>query len=494
MLNANLPVRVNAVLALSALMEFTEVKEMMESELSTILKSILDLMNQIDLNYLVLALKEITLEFTDKIGPYAIDLVKSLAQNFKKYKQNAYKKAQEHTGSILLMDEDCSESNLASEMCLDAINNILRVQLQNEVYYEVGPTIMEIFDLSILSNSPTCLEKSLSYLNIVINKSVGALSDDTIFYFPVLCYLAIGFPHGGELVKLHGLVPEKNLELLKKLPPSQYPIFNPAYLLSPILNFLQKSSECNQFLENRDLFGVSFTDLLFKCIQTLGDNAFQTKNNIDLFLSIRMIMGFLENFRGQIDSFLPGILNILIEVLKTERAPHLKGTLVGAFSIAILYNPRLFLEFWTSKGHEAKTTFFSWYQTSIAELESDIDRERALYGLTSLLSLGDEQILDGLNPVKLINECVNLSTYLNNLKKEALDKNDTDDDQSDKEMEDVNVKDDAEYDPDEDDEDYEDEDYKPGDSVEDVYDDDYSAENIVSSYFFDKNLPYIEFI
>ena len=127
MLNANLPVRVNAVLALSALMEFTEVKEMMESELSTILKSILDLMNQIDLNYLVLALKEITLEFTDKIGPYAIDLVKSLAQNFKKYKQNAYKKAQEHTGSVLLMDEDCSESNLASEMCLDAINNILRV-------------------------------------------------------------------------------------------------------------------------------------------------------------------------------------------------------------------------------------------------------------------------------------------------------------------------------------------------------------------------------
>jgi hypothetical protein len=65
-------------------------------------------------------------------------------------------------------------------------------------------------------------------------------------------------------------------------------------------------------------------------------------------------MGFLENFRNQIDSFLPGILNILVEVLKTERAPHMKGTLVGAFSIAILYNPALFLEFWESKGGDSK--------------------------------------------------------------------------------------------------------------------------------------------
>jgi hypothetical protein len=106
---------------------------------------------------------------------------------------------------------------------------------------------------------------------------------------------------------------------------------------------------------------MNFTDILFKSIQVLGDNAFKSNNNVDLFLSIRLMMGFMENFRDQIDSFIPNVLEILIEVMRTERAPHLKGILVGAFSIAILYNPKMFIQFWKSKGHEAKVQFFSWY-------------------------------------------------------------------------------------------------------------------------------------
>lgn len=60
-------------------MEYPEVKSMMASELSTVLKTILELMNEIDLNYLVNALKGIVSEFSTEIGPYAVDLVKSLA-------------------------------------------------------------------------------------------------------------------------------------------------------------------------------------------------------------------------------------------------------------------------------------------------------------------------------------------------------------------------------------------------------------------------------
>lgn len=492
--NKNLPVKINAVLALNSLMEYPEVKSMMASELSTVLKTILELMNEIDLNYLVNALKGIVSEFSTEIGPYAVDLVKSLAQSFVKYKQNAYKNAKEHTGSVLLMDEDSSESNLAAEMCLDAINNILRADLKDEVYFSVGKTIMELFDMSLLSDSATCLEKSLSFVNIIVHKTNSALEDELMFYFPILCYLATGFPHANEINSLVGKIPDKNVELLRKLPPKQYPIFNQAYLLSPILNFLQTCSQTNQFLEASDLFGTSFTDLLFQTIQCLGDNAFQSNNNIDLFLSIRLIMGFLENFRGQIDNLLPGILAILTEVLRTERAPHLKSTLVGAFSIAILYDPKLFIQYWDQKGHEAKVQFFSWYQTEVANLESDIDRERALYGLAALLSLGNEQALNGINGNKLVCESINLSTYLNNLKKEALQAEqqaqEEEEDEFGNDMEDPTVKEDglyADYDPAEDAALFaEADDFNPDDFADDVYDDDYSVEHEVSLvlYFF----------
>jgi hypothetical protein len=205
-------------------------------------------------------------------------------------------------------------------------------------------------------------------------------------------------------------------------------------------------------------------------------------------------MGFMENFRGQIDSFISSILEILIEVMRTERAPHLKGILVGAFSIAILYNPKTFVEFWERKGHEAKVQFFSWYQTAIPELESDIDKERALYGISALLSLADESLLDGLNPSKLLNDCVCLSSHINNIKKDELQKieNKLEDENGD--MEDHNAKD--SYKPEhgepdfdamgDDDDDDDDEDYVDEDDDEDIDDEDFSGDNIVSFFSFDK--------
>jgi hypothetical protein len=166
-------------------------------------------MNEIDLNHLVMALKEITVEFGEKISPYAVDLVKSLSESFVKYKQNAYKNSKENQANLLLMDEDCSESNQAAEMCLDAINNILRIDLPEEVYTSVGPTIISLFDMALLSNSPNCLEKSLSFLNIVIHKYKGSLPSDLVFYFPLLCYLISGFPHSGQINGLGELVTER---------------------------------------------------------------------------------------------------------------------------------------------------------------------------------------------------------------------------------------------------------------------------------------------
>lgn len=487
MQNKNLPVRVNAVMALNTLIEAPEIKEAMVGDLHIILTSILKLMNEIDLDHLVKALKEITVEFGDKISPYAVDLVKSLAESFVKYKQNAYKNSKDNQANLLLMDEDSSESNLAAEMCLDAINNILRIDLPEEVYAGVGPTIIGLFDMALLSNSPNCLEKSLSFVNIVIYKYKGALPSDLVFYFPLLCYLISGFPHADQLGSLGDRVTERQLELLKRLPPQQYPIFNAAYLLSPIMNFMQRFGEEKNFVSSQDAFGVSFTDVLFKSIQVLGDNAFKSNNNIDLFLSIRLMMGFMENFRDQIDSFIPNVLEILIEVLRTERAPHLKGILVGAFSIAILYNPKSFISFWESKGHEAKVQFFSWYQNAIPELESDIDKERALYGLGALLSLADESLLDGLNPTKLLNDCVCLSSHINNIKRDELQKIEQKiEEQTGHEMEDPNVKEsykggeedvgsDGEDEEEDNDEDYVDEE----DDDDEIDDEDFSGEHVV---------------
>jgi hypothetical protein len=101
-----------------------------------------------------------------------------------------------------------------------------------------------------------------------------------------------------------------------------------------------------------------------------------------------------------------------------------------------------------------------------------------------LLSLADESLLDGLNPTKLLNDCVCLSSHINNIKKDELQKLEHKlEEETGKEMEDPNVKEnykgeteDLDFDGMEDDDD-DDEDYVDDD--DEIDDEDFSDEHIV---------------
>jgi hypothetical protein len=106
--------------------------------------------------------------------------------------------------------------------------------------------------------------------------------------------------------------------------------------------------------------------------------------------------------------------------------------------------------------------------------------------MAALLSLGNEKMLEGLHAEKLMAECINLSTYLNNIKKDELQKEEQEleDENYDGSMDDPDVLEDglyAEYNPEDEAKLYADGDYNPDDFADDVFDDDYSVENIVRS-------------
>lgn len=101
-----------------------------------------------------------------------------------------------------------------------------------------------------------------------------------------------------------------------------------------------------------------------------------------------------------------------------------------------------------------------------------------------MLSLADESLLDGLNPTKLLNDCVCLSSHINNIKKDELQKLEHKlEEETGKEMEDPNIKEnykgeteDLDFDGMEDDDD-DDEDYVDDD--DEIDDEDFSGDHIV---------------
>jgi hypothetical protein len=46
------------------------------------------------------------------------------------------------------------------------------------------------------------------------------------------------------------------------------------------------------------VYGVPFVDLLFRVIKKQGEMAMESHNDIDFLLSLKLLLGIIENHRG----------------------------------------------------------------------------------------------------------------------------------------------------------------------------------------------------
>ena len=385
LVHPHLCVRVKAAIALNTIMSHEEVKVLVRDDLQTILKSILELMNQIDLNSLVNALEGITVDFADCIEPYAIDLITQLTQSFMNYKKNAAAQANESKGIFANIDENAGESSLAAEMCLDAITNILKnAKLSLGVYQQVAPKVLELLNLSLLSASPYSVEKCLSFLNIVLYKSTG-LSDDLVFYYPILTYLITGVPKEKELKLDVSKISETYQQILRVIPAFEKEEVAFEYMIGCFLNYISKMGAA--FLTAVDIYGQNFVDLLFELIRKIGSGSLISNVDLDLCFALRLVIGFIENFRGKIDHAIPKIMDLLIELMKEKRTQSLKRMLLQVVCMMFWYNPHLAMKILVER-NLVQETLQAWFG-NIQSFSSNLEKERELYGLAGLISLPD---------------------------------------------------------------------------------------------------------
>ena len=154
-------------------------------------------------------------------------------------------------------------------------------------------------------------------------------------------------------------------------------------MIGCFLNYISKMGE--NFLTASDVFGIPFTELLLEMIRNLGTGCLESCSDTDLCLSLRLLIGLIENLKGKIDEILPIILDISTELMKQNRTDGLKRALLQVVCMMFWYNPSLTMNLLNDRGI-TEDLFKAWFG-NVDQLRSDYELERELYGIAGLLTL-----------------------------------------------------------------------------------------------------------
>jgi len=379
MINRPTVVKVRACQALSTSIRHKRVRDIMKDDLGMILQSVISIMNEIELDELLISLEDIIREFSSCIGPYSKELVDKLAESYEHYRNQAISEAENRNVDITL-----TESIKAADSSLGAIKNIILADLSSEVLSKITPTLLRIFDNALMEETTETLEKCSGFLNILLYSN-SSIDDHLLLYYPILCYIVIGKP----TVKL-----QKNIDSLPstiQVILQKSPLFGQGYVffeevLGCFLNFIAKGK--GVIIEQTDFFGIGFVDLLLEIIKKLGNECIGSEDDYNLCLSIRLLIGLIENNRGQIDHLIPKILDINSELMRIERGGNLKSLLIQVVCLMFWYNPSMAIQLLTERDY-LSGILKVWFG-NVQIFTNVLEKERELYGIAGLISLPSE--------------------------------------------------------------------------------------------------------
>jgi hypothetical protein len=402
-----LPIRVPAAESLHVFLLHPAARELLANDLEKVLDLILDVMNQIELDELVVALEGIIKEFGGRAGKYTVRLIEGLTLAYFQYKNNS-NKGDEGADEFL-----GDESTRAAEASLNTINNILKSNLDNQVYMDVGKYILQIFNSTILSCDDVCFDKCLGLLNLLLYKA-NKLDEQLVFYFPLICYLIVGKPHGNIKMDISNF-PEELQEVILKVNTKRKWFDSLSSVVGCFLNFMQKCGP--NFLQGTDFYGNSFTDLLFMVIRKIGEECMKTKQYGNLLYSLRIIMGLLENFQGQVDNHLLSILQIVRELLNECQGNKnsLRSMILQVVAMMLWYNPNFTAQMLISQNY-FNELLQVWFE-HLAQFETEHEKERELYGIVSLVRLPYGTLPRELSIGAVMREVLQVCKHLLDLKK-----------------------------------------------------------------------------
>ena len=380
LMDTQLPVRVKAAVALNCLLTQKEAEDLLRPSLPKILEIYLKLMDQIDNEGIVSALEGIVDSYNQEIVPYAYDLVVHLTSAFHKYCQKS-NKAATNTND----DDDDSEAEMAAAGCLEAIRRILMAKLPEVTYTSLQQVLTSIFNYCFSEDGSDFIDEALSCLNILLFNS-KTLSDQLLFYYPILVYIIVGLPENVNIQALTVLTEEQK-ELLDKVKSGWGAEFLES-MLGCFKNYISKAKDA--FLTLTDFFGESFVALLFKTINRVYEISLNGSDDLDMVLATTLNLALIESNPGKLDNLLPYLIDSAVERINIEKSKQLKVVNFEVISLCLWYNPYLTLNYLNGK-NLISPLFQTWFSL-LPAFKNDFDKIRVMFGLASIFKIAKAEL------------------------------------------------------------------------------------------------------
>ena len=339
----DLPVKVDAVVALGSFVEAADDIAQLTPILPQLLDEFFKLMNQVESEDLVFTLETIVEKFGEDIAPYALGLTTNLAAAFwKMYSEDEDKD-----------DDDCSGA-LASVGCLRAIATILEsVSSLPHLYVQLEPALMPI------------MRKMLTQEGYDVYEEVLEIASYMTYFSPAVS------PGMWELwpIMVHALQ-DWALQYFENV-------------LVPMDNYISRGTET--FLAHptckQDVLKLASMVLLNKEMP-----------EAECLPAPKLLECVLQNCRGRVDDCVAPFLAVAIERLGSCQLSYLKDLLIQVVANCLYYNPVLTLDILTKNG---KTTavLSEWFAMLSARTKAgkrkhhrrEHDKKVCVLGLVALL-------------------------------------------------------------------------------------------------------------
>eukprot|EP01100_Stratorugosa_tubuloviscum_P015507 TRINITY_DN897_c0_g2_i1.p1 TRINITY_DN897_c0_g2~~TRINITY_DN897_c0_g2_i1.p1 ORF type:complete len:994 (-),score=396.95 TRINITY_DN897_c0_g2_i1:163-3144(-) len=327
-----LPIKIFAAVAIKSLVQLESGSKAIAPHITTLLDQYFKLMDLIDSDELVGALDTILSAFSDQIPPYAVIACEKLVCAFLKMHQ-----------------EDDEDTNaIAALQCLRAIQTILdAVNKFPEIYINLETVLVPFLQKMINSDAIEYFEDILRIITFLTfySKSIS----------PALWTL---FP------LLYNAFEEYATDLIGNI-------------LIPMDNYISRGKE--QFLS-----APQYMEMVFNMFKKLLEDENSSEN--DCIEACKLIEVALQNCRGCLDFWVPKIIALTANKLKTALTRRLISLLLLVIANCLLYNPILTIQSLESI-NETTNLFSTWFKNVFTHFKKVYDKKLVVLSLTTLFNL-----------------------------------------------------------------------------------------------------------
>lgn len=340
-----LPVKLEAAMALSRLVQKEEVPAFLADKVPAMLEHFFVIIDEVGNEEVVLTLGTLIGEIGEDIAPYAMQITQRLSHLF---------------SNLIKADAEDDESALTAVQCLRSINTILwSLESLPQAYAPLEEVVKPLIETVLCEDGIEFFDDILEMMTLFLNFGVGA----SPFMWSLVPRIVEAFNTWARDY-MPNIVPPLDC------------------LISRGVDFFVSSPPMMQLV-------LSMPQSLFEQVDTTSE--------MDARWGAKLLECVVLHCKDKINNILPDIFKLTANKLFVAKDEQLKLLLLDVIACCAWYNPMLFVTILKQAGPEFETNLFSHWLTNLEKMSKVRKHQKtSIIGLSALLQLPIGELSQGL--------------------------------------------------------------------------------------------------